>query len=74
MVITETMICLKVTGTTLEMFSVMKLVIFVLTMYKSSNIKYCKLPSKVSKEIPLNKLLVDLIDNIDFKNLYISYS
>ena len=36
-------------------------------MYKSSNIKYCKLPAKVYEEIPRNKLFVVLINHVDNK-------
>ena len=40
-------------------------------MYKRS--KYSKLPAMVAEEIPWIKLLVDLIDHMDFKNPNIRY-
>ena len=40
-------------------------------MYKWSNLKYGKLPEKISEEVPRNKLFVDLKDPIDLENPYL---
>ena len=42
-------------------------------MYKRSNIKYGKLPAKIDEEIPWEKLLVYLMDHMDFKKTYIYF-
>ena len=42
--------------------------------YKRTKVQKCgKLPAKIYEEIPWNKLLVDLIDHMDLKNIYKPY-